>query len=52
MVAVQFTQRGPQEGPFSFSKDAFAIQPQAGKWQAARGQEIHAARVEVDALAK
>ena len=26
-------------------KDAFAIQPQAGKWQAARGQEIDAARV-------
>lgn len=33
-------------------KDAFAIQPQAGKWQAARGQEIDAARAEVDALAK
>jgi hypothetical protein len=32
--------------------DAFAVQPQAGRWQAATGEEIDAARAEVDALAK
>ena len=32
--------------------DAFAVQPQSGRWQAATGEEIDAAGAEVDALAK
>jgi hypothetical protein len=32
--------------------DAFAVQPQAGRWQSATKQEIAAAQAEADALAK